>query len=237
APVVVNAITDRSLSLGGGALTIDLVGHVLFSDVDGDPLTYSASSSKTSVATTSLTSGRLNVTPVAAGTTTITVTATDGKGGSAQHSFQVTVVQQANIAPVAVNDVATTPEDTPVTVKVLDNDSDPDGDTLAKATVTVVSAPLHGKADINTSTGEITYTPESNYHGTDTFKYTVQDSRGGVSNAANVSITITPVNDAPEVKNPISDASLGVGGANLVLDLSALNVFSDPDGEDRKSVV
>lgn len=231
APVVVNAITDRSLSLGGGALTIDLVGHVLFSDVDGDPLTYSASSSKTSVATTSLTSGRLNVTPVAAGTTTITVTATDGKGGSAQHSFQVTVVQQANIAPVAVNDVATTPEDTPVTVKVLDNDSDPDGDTLAKATVTVVSAPLHGKADINTSTGEITYTPESNYHGTDTFKYTVQDSRGGVSNAANVSITITPVNDAPEVKNPISDASLGVGGANLVLDLSALNVFSDPDGD------
>lgn len=231
APVVVNGITERSLSLGGAALTIDLEGQQLFSDVDGDPLTFGASSSKTAVATTSLTSGRLSVTPVAAGTTTITVTASDGKGGSVQHTFQVTVVQEANKAPVAANDVSTTPEDSPVTIKVLDNDSDPDSDGLDKATVTVVSAPLHGKADVSSTTGEIIYTPESNYHGADTFKYTVQDTRGGVSNAGTVSVTITPVNDKPEIKNPLSDATLGVGGASLVLDLTALSVFSDPEGD------
>ena len=59
--------------------------------------------------------------------------------------------------PQAVDDVAETPEDTPVTIAVLANDSDPDGDPL---TVVEVSPPAHGTAVV-ADTGAVEYTPES----------------------------------------------------------------------------
>ena len=66
-----------------------------------------------------------------------------------------------NAAPLAVDDAAETPEDTPVTIAVLANDSDADGDTL---TVLEASAPAHGAVRL-TDTGTVEYTPEPGYHG------------------------------------------------------------------------
>ena len=80
-----------------------------------------------------------------------------------------------NDGPVAVNDAATTAEDTAVSVAVLANDTDLDGDTLAVSSVT---APAHGNAVINPD-GTITYTPAANYNGADSFSYTIGDGNGG----------------------------------------------------------
>ncbi|MDN3389422.1 Ig-like domain-containing protein, partial [Pseudoalteromonas sp. APC 4017] len=82
-------------------------------------------------------------------------------------------------------------------VNVLGNDSDVDtGDSLDVSSVTVVSAPSNGQTQV-TATGAIIYTANTNYFGTDSFTYTVKDSNGATSNEASVTMTVTPVNDAP----------------------------------------
>jgi hypothetical protein len=81
-----------------------------------------------------------------------------------------------NCAPVAVDDTATTVNGFPVTIPVLANDSDPDGDTL---TVTSVTDPPNGMA-VNNNDGTVTYTPDCPLvTGFDTFSYTISDGNGG----------------------------------------------------------
>jgi len=87
---------------------------------------------------------------------------------------------------VAVDDSATTPQNTPVTINVLSNDSDPDaGNTL---TVNSVTQGSHGSVTNNGS--NVTYTPALNFTGTDSFAYTVSDGNGG-ADTATVTITVT----------------------------------------------
>ena len=81
----------------------------------------------------------------------------------------------ANDGPVAVNDAATTTEDTAVSIAVLTNDTDLDGDAL---TVSAVTVPAHGTAAVNAD-GTIAYTPAANYNGADSFSYTIGDGNGG----------------------------------------------------------
>ncbi len=105
------------------------------------------------------------------------------------------VTNAPNQPPVAVDDNATTDEDTASDpIAVLVNDTD-DG-TLDASSVTVVSAPSNGTATAN-SDGTITYTPEPDFSGGDSFTYTVDDNEGATSNEATVSVTVSPVNDAP----------------------------------------
>src|SRR5205823_13051048 len=104
-----------------------------------------------------------------------------------------------NDAPVAVNDSFTTPEDTAAAVVapgVLGNDADVDGDAL---TAILVSNPSHGTVTLNAN-GSLTYTPATNYNGSDSFTYKANDGNAD-SNVATVSITITPVNDPPVAVN------------------------------------
>ncbi len=95
-------------------------------------------------------------------------------------------VTPTNDGPVAVADAATTAEDTAVSIAVLTNDSDLDGDTL---TVSAATTPAHGTAAVNPD-GTITYTPAANYNGADSFSYTVGDGNGGTATAT-VSVTVT----------------------------------------------
>jgi hypothetical protein len=80
-----------------------------------------------------------------------------------------------NRNPVAVDDTATTVNGFPVTINVLANDSDPDGDPL---TVTGVTDPPNGTA-VNNGDGTVTYTPDCGFFGIDTFDYTISDGQGG----------------------------------------------------------
>jgi len=125
-------------------------------------------------------------------------TITDDKKGKASAWVRVQVhAAQANQDPVAVDEAATTDEDTPVTIAVLSNDSDPDEDPLSVASVTQGA---NGSAAINPN-GTVTYTPNENFNGSDSFTYTVSDNKGG-SASATVTVTVNAVNDAPVITSP-----------------------------------
>lgn len=96
-----------------------------------------------------------------------------------------------NVAPAAVFDPATTPEDTAVTIPVLSNDSDLNGDSFV---LSAVETPAHGMALIDGAT--VRYTPVANFNGSESFAYTVRDSNGATSSGT-VNVTVTPVNDPP----------------------------------------
>jgi hypothetical protein len=111
-----------------------------------------------------------------------------------QQCSQATVtisITAVNDAPVAVDDSASTTAPEPVTISVLDNDRDAEGDTL---TVTAVLTPTNGTAVISGST-EIVYTPSVTASGTDTFTYTVSD--GALSDSATVTVTVAPDTTPP----------------------------------------
>ncbi len=122
------------------------------------------------------------------------VQVSDGNGGTDTITVNVTVTA-VNDAPVAVDDTGTTPEDTPlvITASTLKaNDTDVDN-TNGELSVTAVSNPVNGTVGL--SSGIITFTPAANFAGTAGFDYTLSD--GDATDTGHVSITVTPVNDAP----------------------------------------
>ncbi|MFB6278532.1 MAG: cadherin-like domain-containing protein, partial [Salinibacter sp.] len=95
-----------------------------------------------------------------------------------------------NQAPTANEDSAQTTEDQSTTTDVLANDTDPDG-SLDPATVQVQSSPSNGSVNVDGSTGEITYTPATDFTGSDSYTYTVGDGDGATSDPATVSVTVS----------------------------------------------
>ncbi len=111
------------------------------------------------------------------GSDSFTVSVTDDDGNVETQVIKLTVTQ-VNDDPNAVNDSANTTEDTAVSIDVLANDSDVDGDAL---TIDTVSDPTNGTAAI--VGGQVIYTPNASSQGTDTFTYTVSDGNGGTDTA------------------------------------------------------
>jgi gliding motility-associated-like protein len=132
-------------------------------------------------------------------------TVSDGKGGTDTANLDI-VVTPVNDPPVAVDDKATTPEDTPVSGNVLSNDSDADGDplTVTQFTINGVTYPAGSTATIPgvgtlviNPDGSYTFTPAPNYNGpVPIATYTVSDGKGG-TDTADLNIIVTPVNDPP----------------------------------------
>jgi uncharacterized repeat protein (TIGR03803 family) len=125
-----------------------------------------------------------------------TIQATDGKLAAAT-STTINISAQATTPqpPDAVNDSASTPVNTAVTINELANDTDPNaGGSIDPTTVAIVTGPTNGTASVNPTTGSITYTPTSGYTGGDTIVYDVKDNLGLTSNDATISITVTPAN-------------------------------------------
>jgi 2C-methyl-D-erythritol 2,4-cyclodiphosphate synthase len=113
--------------------------------------------------------------------------------GSLEVVAQVDItVGPVNDAPVANDDIDSVQEDDSVTTNVVANDGDTENETLA---VTITSSPSNGVATEN-GDGTVTYTPNANFNGADSYQYTVNDGNAD-SNTATVTITIAPVNDAP----------------------------------------
>ena len=141
------------------------------------------------------------------GPDSFTYRANDGIDNSNLATVSLTVTG-TNISPDALDDNSTTLEDNPVSIDVLTNDSDADGDTLS---ISGVTQPVNGTAIIQGS--NILYTPYLNYFGPDSFSYTISDGRGG-SDTANVNIVVTPVNDPPVA---YSDTYTTTQGSSLVV--------------------
>ncbi len=127
---------------------------------------------------------------------------------------------KVNMTPDAVNDTATTDEDTPVTIDVLANDSDPDGDPL---TVVSASSP-DGDVTINPD-GTLTFTPNPDFNGDATITYTVEDP-SGLQDTASVDVTVNPVNDAPDAVDDIATTDF-----NTPVTVAVLANDSDPEGD------
>jgi len=140
-----------------------------------------------------------------------------------------------NQAPVAVNDAYSTNEDTPLTVPapgVLGNDTDGDGNPLT-ASVVAGSGPAHGTLAFNQN-GAFSFTPAANFNGTDTFTYKASDGTAQ-SNPATVTITVTPVNDAPTAAADTYDTP-----EDTALTIAAPGVLgndSDPDSSTLTAAV
>jgi len=110
-------------------------------------------------------------------------------------------ITPVNDPPVANDDMATTPEDTPVLICVPDNDTDVDGN-LDLSSVTILTPPAHGMLSIDPVTGCVTYTPDLNYNGPDVFTYQICDTGLPVAcDPATVNIMVTPINDLPNAIN------------------------------------
>ncbi len=99
-----------------------------------------------------------------------------------------------NEAPQAVDDTASVNINSNVLINVAKNDNDSDG-SLDLSTVEIVTAATQGKTDIDSVTGEVNYTPNTDYEGEDQFTYTIKDNEGLVSNTATVTIEV--INNRP----------------------------------------
>ncbi len=96
-------------------------------------------------------------------------------------TINIKVVADANQPPVAADDTATTTSGGTVTIAVLDNDFDPDGDPLR---VTGVGPASGGTASFDPDSGKVSYVADADFAGTDSFDYTVTDGNGGDGEAA-----------------------------------------------------
>ncbi|EGQ9799286.1 tandem-95 repeat protein, partial [Vibrio parahaemolyticus] len=189
APTVENAIADQVLSEDFDAYTIDL--NEVFKDSDSS-LEFSVSGNNS--IQISIVSGVATITPTADwnGKETITFTATDPSGESISQRVDFTVAPVADI----VADKATVVEDTPTIIKVLGNDTfEGDGKVVS---LDANNGPANGSVSVNPD-GSVTYTPNDNYHGIDSFTYIV--TSGGVSESTTVYVDVTPENDAPVAKD------------------------------------
>ena len=200
APVTVGAISPRTLTVGNSSEQIDVSGN--FNDPDNDILTYTAGSSATSIATVSVSGSQVTITPVGAGNTTITITASDGELTATQNiSVIVTAAPIANRAPIAVSTISDrtlTVGDAALQIDVSAIFNDPDNDTL----IYTANSNNPSVATASTSNnGQVTITPIA--AGDATITVTVDD--GSLTATQTISVTVTV--DSP-VLISISDTNL-----------------------------
>ena len=226
APLAVGTISARTLTVGDPAIQIDVSSN--FSDPDGDTLNYTANSDNNSVATTTASGSIVSISPVAAGSATITVIASDGEFSATQTvSVTVTAAPIPNRAPVTVGAISSqtmTVGDAAITIDVSSNFSDPDGDTLNYT----ANSNNDSVATASASGSIVTITPIAAGSAT----ITVTASDGELSATQTVSVTVTAAsipNRAPITVGTISARTLTVGDSAIQIDVSSN--FSDPDGD------
>ena len=162
-------------------------------DIDGDIVTAVAIASAAAHGAAVLNpDGSVTYTPDPDffGSDTFEVIVTDGNGSFEQSTVDVTVLP-VNDDPVAVDDFSATQQAAPVTIDVLSNDADADGDTL-QVSLDGANGPSQGSAAVNPD-GTITYTPDPDFLGVDDFEYILSDGSGTTSTATvAVEVTVDP---------------------------------------------
>ncbi|SDG29181.1 Ig-like domain-containing protein [Limimonas halophila] len=150
------------------------------------------------------------------GTATFGYTVRNGSGASSSATATVEVTD-VNDPPVAKDDSFRITNAEPAPLDVLANDSDPDDDDLSAA---ITSSPANGSVRVNEA-GEIVYTADAGFTGTDSFQYSVNDGRGG-SATATAEVTVGPARDL---------VVLGGGEQTLTLPFPAeVNGTADAEG-------
>jgi VCBS repeat-containing protein len=235
-PRLVSPLPDRTVSEDSLPVVFDLSPQFFFDPdvINGDFLTFTATSSNTSVATVTIQGNKLQLTlvPNASGQTLINVVATDTTGRFVSDSFVLTVTP-VNDPPVTQPDNYATPQGvtlvttdplgiltaTPLDDGVLANDRDPEGDAM---TASIVTQPTRGTVTLNAN-GTFTYTPGPTalFGTTDTFTYRAIDAFGAASPQTTVTITIGRA-PAPAYQNPSQQWDVNADGFVSPIDVLIL---------------
>jgi len=221
--LTINAVNDAPLALDDSVRTpLDSAVTVLVldndSDIEDDPLNV------TGVADPSFGQSSIN--------SGLTATYTPNPGFSGEDTFiyiisdgdkadTASVFILVNSNPLAIDDTVSAQEDTPKSFNVLTNDSDSNGDPLA---VVYLSDPYHGTIE-DIGSGNLTYSPELNFTGADSFYYGLSDGFGGLDTGL-VHITVTDINDNPMAANDTTSLAEDVA---TLLDVLA----NDTDPENK----
>lgn len=238
--LTINAVNDAPVAVtdilnveeGSEGVTVDVLSNDF--DREGDTFTLTSVGEASHGTVVKTAEGMVTYTPGTnedgtnyTGSDEFTYVTTDSVGAQSTGTVSITV-SELNDAPVAVADSKTVAEDSSSNkVAVLDNDSDPESDTL---TLDSVSTPEHGTASV--SGNFVLYTPDANYSGTDTFTYKVSDGNGN-SSTETATVTVTGSNDAPTAV----DDALGTVSSAKPVKLDLLSNDYDVDSGDTISIV
>jgi hypothetical protein len=220
--VTVTAVNDGPVAVDDARTTAEDTALVVTgaslaandTDVEGTALTVTAVGGATN-GTVALVAGTVTFTPTAnfVGAASFTYTVSDG--ALTDSGLVAVTVTAVNDGPIAVDDGRTTAEDTALVfaaATLVVNDTDADADTL---TVTAVGGATNGTVGL--AAGTVTFTPAANFTGSASFTYTVSD--GTATDSGLVTVTVTPVNDAPvavdDADTTAEDVALVVTGASL----------------------
>ncbi|MFM7470386.1 MAG: Ig-like domain-containing protein, partial [Nodosilinea sp.] len=200
---------DQATTSQSTPITLD----VLANDTDPDGTLDSTSLAVTAQPTSGTVAlnpdGTVTYTPNTGftGSDSFTYTVKDNAGAisnPATVNITVNPVNPGNLPPVANPDTANTLEATPVIIPLLTNDTDADG-SLNPATLEITTQPANGTVTPNPD-GTLTYTPNPNFVGPDTFSYTVRDNQGTLSNPATVTVNVA--NQLPTITSTPGKTSL-----------------------------
>ncbi len=196
--ITINAVNDAPTAQNQSVTTAQNTAKAITlggSDIDSSNLTYSILSQPSHGSVSGGSGSGRTYTPANgySGSDSFTFRVSDGSL-NASGTVNITVTAAANNPPTATNGSTSTNEDTPKALTLVGGD--PDGDAI---TYSIISGPSHGSLSGGTSAGR-TYTPSSNYFGSDSFSFRVTDSHNATATAT-FSITVNPVNDAPTAQN------------------------------------
>jgi CshA-type fibril repeat protein len=251
------AVNDSASTPEDTPLTVSPVAGLLVNDTDPDPADGKRVTQFTVSATTvTVPPGAIGGSTTIAGVGTLTVradgsydfvpaanfngpvppityTMADTAGANATATLAIAVTP-VNDPPVAVADTVTATEDAPVTVNLIGNDSDGEGDTLTVKSINgipltpgvaqVIPVP-NGTVSVSAA-GIITFIPDPNFNGPVTFPYVVQDGKGGEAPAP-VRISVAPVNDPPTAVDDTAISEPNIAATGNVLGNDA-DIDGDP---------
>ena len=182
-----------------------------------------------------------NYASTATGVAHITIVAHSFDNTTATQTITITVPPRSgSTGPTANADTATVITGQTTPIKILANDTATTG-ALDPASISITQQPAHGTLTQDATTGNVKYTPNSGYTGTDTFKYTVQDTSNATSAAATVALTVVSAPStvslggagAKVMKIAEPDGTVGtvsVGGGTAVITLAGTNVTTKTAG-------
>ena len=163
------------------------------------------------------------------GNANITVTVTDPSGATDTDVFQLTITS-LNDSPTGYNTSISTNEDVPATVSLSSSSINDVDDSDSNLRIINYSNPSHGSVSGFGSYGDFsgTYTPSSNYYGSDSFQYRVQDDGGAYSSVYTIAVTVNEINEIPTGYNTAISVNEDVP-TTVSLSSSSIN---DPDDND-----
>jgi VCBS repeat-containing protein len=193
-------------------------------DPDNDPLTFAVATNAQHGAASVAADGTFTYTPASnySGADTFTIAVRDGTGAQATGTVTVTVIPVNDVPAFTGSQQLVVTEDGSLSTVLAGEDIE--GDVI---TFDYVAGIAHGDLHLS-GTGALTYTPEADYYGVETFTIRLIDANGATSPDRTIGITVQPVNDAPVANDDQLRVSASVG-ASVTIPVLANDV--DPDGQ------